>query len=290
MSVGRWTMRAMLVGKKEFLVAIRSRVLLGLIALFVLFTVGGIVLAAQFGNLVNADSNTVSILFGLLSPAAMFVPIIGTLIGYKAIAAERESGSIYSLLGMSHSRGTIVFGKIIGRSCVVAVSIVLGFSAGAVALVAATGTIRPVQFLVFVGATLLLGVAYVSLAVAISSTTGSTTRAAWGAFGTFVVLNFLWELLAFLLHFLHTGTTSIEPPLPEWFVLFFRLSPAVAYQIVATATLPEDDLFLSGLAEVSGTAGETPFYLEPWFAVGILGFWIVVPAAAGYVRFKRLEI
>ncbi|WP_123537538.1 ABC transporter permease [Halosimplex salinum] len=284
-------MSVTLVARKEFRDAIRSRVLLGLTILFVAFVGGGVVLTSQFPAFgAVGDSTVPSILIGLISPAALFVPVIAILIGYGAIAGERESGSIYTLLGLSHSRADVVAGKIAGRSCVVAVSILAGFAVGAVALYAVSGTVRPVQYLVFTAATFLLGVAYVSIAVAVSATTGSTTRAAWGAFATFVFLNFLWEPIGFLLYFLTSGSTTFELPFPEWLVFFVRLSPASAYQVVATAAMPAGHPLLDGFRAILGAGSDPPLFLESWVAVGILLLWIVLPTAAGYAQFRRTEL
>jgi ABC-2 type transport system permease protein len=142
----------------------------------------------------------------------------------------------------------------------------------------------------FMVATFLLGVAYVSIAVALSSTTDSTTRAAWGSFGALVFLNSPWASIGVVLYFLTSGSTTFELSFPEWLVFFLRLSPATAYQVVATAGMPDGNQFLEGFRAIMGAGGDPPLFLEAWVSAVILGVWVVIPAAAGYIRFQRADL
>lgn len=280
-------MSTIVIAKKDFRDAIRSRAILGLTLLFAVFTTGGVFVGTQLPRLLDTDGDMgLDILFGLLSPAGLLVPIIGLLVGYKAVAGERESGSLKCLLALPHTRRAVVFGKVIGRTGVVAVSILVGFAVGGLALYVFGDSFSPVNYLVFTATTVLLGLVFVSLGVALSAATSSTTRAAWGAFGVFALFQFIWEVIGFLLVFVVTESFP-QPPVPDWYLLFMRLNPQNAYQAAATATLPSSQSLTGMLA---GSSGDLPFVLEEWFGFVILAFWLVVPLGLASVRFQRADL
>lgn len=133
-------MSAIAVAKKDFQDAVRSRGLIALTVIFVLFTVGGAYVGTQVAGVFGDEAgDTLDLVYALQSPASFLVPIIALLIGYGAVAGERERGSLKFLLGLPHTRWDVVFGKIVGRSAVVTVSILVGFAAGFVAIFAFTG-------------------------------------------------------------------------------------------------------------------------------------------------------
>lgn len=282
---------AIVVAKKEFRDAARSRALLALTALFALFTAGGVALLSLLPALADADfggafGEGFGVVFGLLSPASLFVPIIGLLVGYRALAGEREDGSIYLLLGLGHDRRSVFVGKLLGRSAVVAAAILVGFAVGGVVAAAVTGGIAPAPFLAFTAATILLGVVFVSIAIGLSAATASTTYAAWAGFGVFVLFQFVWGVLAFGLVFLETGSVP-EPPLPGWYPYVAQLNPQNAYRTLATAPFEETPL----IETVAGTPGATSAVaLEPWFAGVVLLWWGTAPLLIGYYRFRRADL
>ena len=281
-------MSTIIVAKKDFRDAIRSRVILALTAVFAVFTIGGVFVGTQIPRLMGTGSDqSLDIVFGLLSPASLLIPIISLLVGYKAVAGERESGSLKCLLALPHTRRDVVFGKILGRTGVVAVSILIGFAVGGTALYVFGGSFSLANYLVFTATTILLGLVFVSLAVAISSATASTTRAAWGVFGFFALFQFIWGVIGFLLVFVITGSLP-QPPVPDWYLLFSRLNPRSAYQAAATAVLPGRGSVTSALA--GGPSGDFPFFLEGWFGFVILAVWLVVPLGLAYLRFRSADL
>lgn len=282
-------MSLIVVAKKDFRDAIRSRVLLALTLLFGIFTAGGVYASTLLPEFVGfgVDQNALNVIFGLVSPAGFLVPIIGLLVGYKAVAGERESGSLKLLLGLPHTRRDVVLGKVIGRTAVVAVSIIVGFGVGGIVLYALTDSFSALNYLLFTATTILLGLTFVSLSVGLSSATASTTRAAWGAFGILALFQFIWGVLGFLFLFAVTGSLP-QPPVPDWYLLFTRLNPQNAYQTAITATLPGSESLTAVFA--SSSQGNRSFYLEGWFGYVILLFWAVIPLALTHLRFRDSDL
>lgn len=279
-------MSTVLVARKEVRDAIRSRTLLGVTALFVAFSAGGVTLLAAVPVFSNGagSGDPLAVLFGLLAPAGLFVPIIGLLVGFKAVVGERERGSVYCLLGLAHDRLDVVAGKFLGRATVVAIATAAGFAAGAVALLAVEGPFQPLDYLLFTLLTILLGATFVGLGVGLSAATGSTTRAAWGAFSLLVLFQFLWEVLRIGALYAVTGSLPEEPPFPNWYVLLSQLNPQAAYSNAAMATLSD------GNPLVDQVAGSPPFFVQEWFGLLVLVAWGAVPLALGYLRFRAVDL
>ena len=106
------------VARKDFEDAARSKLLWGLIAVFVAFLVMSLLSAEElFPDAVTVDAATA--LSGVAMLAQLFVPGIELVAGYMAVVGERRSGSLRVLLSYPFSRFDVVAGKLVGRSLVV---------------------------------------------------------------------------------------------------------------------------------------------------------------------------
>ncbi len=285
-------MSAVTVAKKDFEDAVRSRKLMLLTAVFALFTLGGAYLAAEFGELFGEElgdgaQSTIELVLALQTSAGFLVPIIALVVGYKAIAGERESGSLKFLLGLPHTRRDVVVGKILGRSAVVAVSILIGFGVGFVGLLAFVGSVSIVDYLLFTLVTILFGVVYVCLGVGVSSLTKSTSRAAIGAFGIILFFWFLWSTLVQVALYLVEGEFFMEE-FPEWYISLLSISPDAAYGSAIGAVFSDSSFTMADAYQYD--VGELPLVAEPWFGFVILALWALFPLAIGLWAFGRADL
>ena len=93
--------------------------------------------------------------------------------------------------------------------------------------------------------------------------------ATWGAVWLAFLFAFVWDsVLAVIKTFLYTSET-----LPPWFYVIKRLDPKYAFLHLDASALET-----------------TPFYLEAWFGLVILGGWLLVPLGLGYLRFERGDL
>ena len=278
-----WTV----VAKKDFRDAIRSKTLWALSVLFVLFAGGFTYIFWFIPQLVGqqnlpAAGPTVGLINGLSGSAGFLVPLTGLLLGYKAIVGERDSGSLKLLLGLPHSRRDVVLGKLIGRTAVVAVAILIGFAAGAVVAFLLYDSFALGAFVIFTLLTVLLGLVFVAIAIGFSAAMRSTSWALLGVIGLFVLFVFVWGFIPLLLRFVFNGFAM--PNLlarPDWAAFLSLLNPTVAYGYASAALFPA----LPTLATENA-----PFYLQDWFGFVILAAWIVVPLVLGYYRFTTTDL
>lgn len=298
------------IANKDFHDAVRSWLFWGLSAFFFLLMAAAAGVLAYF---LEDTLSTQEFTFMLSNVTKLVIPLIALLLGWKAIAGEWDSGSIKVLLSLPHSRRDAVLGKLIGRTAVLSISLVIGFVLATIGVAFAVETFSVAEYVSFLVMTLLYGLAYVSIAVMLSSTTRSTTISAALMFGVFVLFYVVWNLIQFALRILmnlghiegvqvtvernagpgpgRTGFTYER--LPDWALFIDTLDPGNAYQNALT-------VLSSGSGNEIGTTFQfspdvmfpdgVPFYLQDWFSFVILLVWIVVPVAIALVRFDRVEI
>lgn len=281
-------MSTLAVAKKEFHDGIRSRVLAGLTVLFGVFMAGAAYYYTEItppgGIQGGAEPQTISIINSLIIPTYILLPIIGTILGYKSISGERESGSLKFLLGLPHTRRDVVCGKLLGRSGIITVSVLVGFAIGGLALYALTDAFQIVNFAVLTGVSILLGMVFVSIAIAFSSAVRSSTIATAGAISLVLVFLFFWNVVLTLVGYVAQELSLIETAqsqTPTWLQFFASLNPTGAYQTTTIFLLD------NGTRSVPS---DPPFYLEGWFGFVILAFWLVVPLGLAYLRFDRTDL
>lgn len=271
--------------KKDFRDSIRSFSLLSTTLLFVVFATG--LAAIQWIPVMYQDSavetSTLALLNSMRQPTVFMVPLIGLILAYDTVAGERESGSLRLALGLPNSRAAVVFGKVIGRTGVIAVSILVGY---AVAGVVALATYESFDFTVFGLYTLLTifyGAVYVALATGFSAGMKSRRRAFVGAGALYSLFLLGWDFLLLVLQLLIYGQEIPETGLPDWFKFIGLLNPSTAFMHAARAVIPE-------YSEITFYPEGSAFYLQDWVGFLILGFWGGVPLVLGYLRFERADL
>lgn len=279
------------VARKDFADARRSKALWGTTALFVLLSAGMAVLYATVPA-VRADIGDVSTLGYLtllLAATTLFVSIAAIVVAAGAVAGERDSGSAKILLGFPHSRRDVMLGKLVGRTAVLGVALLVGLAATLVVVLALFDSFAPVDYALFTLVTLLLVLTYVGIMIALSATTGSGGRAMAYGIGAFVVLELLADLLPTVALFVANGFSLATPEtLPGWVAFLNVLTPTAAYTNALGWFLGDGSA--AELALGGALGGPVPFYLTGWASVALLVAWLVVPLALGYRSFARADL
>lgn len=258
-------MSILLVAKKDFQDAIRSLTLAAVVGAFTAF------LAFFTYYKFTMTPMTPTNASDLYRPAANVVTVIGTLLGYKSIVGERESGSLKFLLGMPHTRRDVVFGKFIGRAAVVVVTVVVGFVVVSPHYAVLADSPSLTAYAGLVGKLLVPGVIFVAVALAFSAANRSATVATWGAIVLAIVFAFAWETV---LNIIESFMLPPDAAIPNWFRFITRLNPKFFYIDANTLQLGDS----------------APFYLEPWFGGVIVAGWLLIPLGLAYLLFERSDL
>ncbi|NIB98207.1 ABC transporter permease [Halobacterium sp. R2-5] len=276
------------IAKKDFQDAARSKALWALTALFVLFMAGAayVYTLLQSGGQ-GGELEALGLIFLLLTPVTWLIPLTALVMSHKAIAGEVESGSAKFLLSLPHSRRDAVVGKVVGRSAVMTVSIVVGLVVAAVVTFVLYDTFDFGAYVGFSALTVLLGVLYTAIGVGLSATTKSTGRATIIAAGFFVVFELAWQLVPAGVYYVLNG--SFGPRMagqpPEWYILLTRIPPSEAFTSAVLQFLPGNSTLVAALFPQN-----PPVFLTEWAALATMLLWLVVVPVLGYAVFERADL
>jgi ABC-2 type transport system permease protein len=273
-------MSTLAIAKKDFQDGIRSRALQFIVTLFTVFL--ALLLYYQLymsssARLGEFRSSAV-IVNWIVSQVSILVPILGTMLGYKAIVGERESGSLRFLLGLPHTRRDVMLGKLIGRSSIVVATVLVGFTVVGIQFAVVSDLFSFTAYALAASKMAILGIVFVAIAIAFSTAMRSSMMAIWGAIGLAILFTFLWDVVLNVVSGVirpipSSGSIGALEPLPDWFFLLERLNPRHAFK----------DATALGV-------DSAPFYLDPWFGGVILGGWLLVPLGLAYLRFRRRDL
>jgi len=277
------------VARKDFQDAVRSRWLLGLTAFFVLLVSVVVYLVRPGEGQTLSTSALLGSVFIRDALVTTLIPLIALVVSYNAVVGERESGSLKLLLALPHSRGDVVFGKVVGRAGAIAVPVSVGFLLPG--LVAAIGplSLRPGTFIGYILLTLLLSTVFVAIAVGFSSAVASNRLAIGGAVGLYFLFVPLWGAIQFPLRlYLGTGGPGWLPITGSELLRLLRLiNPTGSFKIVS-GEFVNATLFAAGQAGTEA-AGQYATQMEI-AAFAMLGAWLLVPPLLGLWRFEGADL
>ncbi len=259
---------------KEFRDRIRNRWVLAVAVIFTLFALVIAYFGAAQQGAVGFRSIDVTIA-SLVSLVIYLVPLIALILGYDAIVGEREKGSLDLLLSMPITHFELLAGKFLGLAVALALSTLAGFGLAGVLLSYQTGLEALYHYAGFMLSALLLGMAFLSMAVMVSVTAGDRMRASGIAIALWFFYVLVYDLL--LLGLLVETEGKINANL---FPILLLLNPADIFRILNIFGM-EDVRMLYGLATVFP---ET--LANPWLLGGAMVFWILAPLGLAVWRFK----
>ncbi|BAL24716.1 ABC transporter permease [Azoarcus sp. KH32C] len=260
---------------KEFRDRIRNRWVL---AVALVFTVFALVIA-YFGGAQQGTVGFRSIEFtiaSLVSLVIYLVPLIALVLGFDAVVGERERGSLDLLLSMPITRFELLLGKYLGLAAALAFSTIVGFGLVGVVLSAQLEAASLLHYAGFIISSVLLGLAFLSLAVMTSVFAADRTRAS----GLAIALWFFF-VLVFDLILLGALVVTGGKYGGEVFPYLLLLNPADVFRILNIFSL-DDVRTLYGLATVFPRA-----LAEPWLLGIVMAGWIAAPLGIAAWRFRK---
>jgi ABC-2 type transport system permease protein len=277
------------IARKDFQDAARSRALWALTALFVLFMAGMAYVFTLFRDSAGAGAppelESVGLLFFLVSPVTLLIPITGLVVAHKAVAGEVESGSAKFLLSLPHTRRDAVVGKVAGRGAVMGAAVLVGLVVAAVVVLALYDSFDAMAYVGFSLLAIMLAVLYTAIGVGLSALTKDGGRATILAIGFYVVFDLVWGVIPMAINYLLNGSFFPSGTPDEWYLLLTRIPPSEAFSSAVFGFLPGN----------AGTVAsffpqDVPFYLSKWAAVATMLLWFVAVPAIGYWRFEGADL
>lgn len=290
------------VARKDFEDAVRSRALLALGGVFVVFfAAAAFLFTDQIGNAVQQQQGqgppitSSSFLRELTNVTRLLVPLTGAVLAYASVIGERESGTLKLLLSLPHSRLDVLVGKLLGRSAVLALPVTLGLFVAIPTFAVADITFVAGDYLLFTLLTVLVGLTFVAIGLGASAAADSSRRAVVATFVPFVVFSLLWGQVA------RRAATTLRDQFElgqqatlEAYFAARAVNPIAAYQMVASNVgSPQAQLSLFSPPTRQSYVqqfGELPVYLSDGALVAVLVAWVVLPVVVGYVVFERADL
>ncbi|PVY57947.1 MULTISPECIES: ABC transporter permease [unclassified Simplicispira] len=262
------------VAAKEFRDRIRNRWVLAVALVFAVFSL----VIAYFGGAQQGAVGFRSIEFtiaSLVSLVIYLIPLIALLLGFDAIVGERERGSLDLLLSLPITRLELLLGKYLGLAAALTLSTLVGFGLVAVLLYQHVSWAGLYHYIGFMISSVLLGLAFLSLAVLVSVIARDRTRASGLAIAMWFFFVLVFDLL--LLGVLVGTGGRFGGDAFAWLLL---LNPADVFRILNVFSL-DDVRTLYGLASIV-----PPSLGSPTVMGGVMLAWIVLPLALARWRFK----
>jgi ABC-2 type transport system permease protein len=242
-------------------------------------------------------TNEASALFiiGFRRVSTWIVPGIAIVMAYASITDERESGSLKLLLSLPHSRRDLVIGKVIGRSGVVIVPVLVGLVFGLLLLYATGQPVVVFDYLFFSSMTLLLGIVFTAISVGFSAYMGSNRRAIFASLGLYIMFVFLWSDILLSVGFANVRSilNAFDVTLTAKQVFdienFVQLvNPIGAYKDIVGIQVLGGGIVQSVYA--TNDYGPVPFYLTHKMSVLIMFVWAFLSSALGIWKLERVDL
>ncbi|PSP31671.1 copper ABC transporter permease [Halobacteriales archaeon QH_10_67_22] len=248
------------------------KVLLGLLAFVVL-------LFAYIYPVVGGDTISTARFPGFVSGAlATLVPLVALLLGYNAVAGERESGAVLLSLSLPHSRRDLVLGKYVSRTGLVAGTLLVSLVGAGALVVYPFGELDVVPFLAFVLFSLSFTAVWSGLGVAVSLAASTKRRALVAGFALFFLFVVVWDAVTGALQAGLTAVELIDGSLPDPLRFVVGLEPGRAFGRLVTGFVDPTDSI------------EGAWYLSKWVSLVVLELWVVGPMALAFLWFDGRDL
>lgn len=264
-----------ILARKEFHDRIRNRWVLAVTLIFAVFALVIAYFGAAQQGAVGFRGIDVTIA-SLVSLVIYLVPLIALILGFDAVVGERERGSLDLLLSMPLTRLELLLGKFIGLSAALACSTVIGFGVAGAMLIQSEPAAALFHYGGFMLSSVLLGMAFLSLAVMVSVFAPDRGRASGMAIALWFFFVLVYDLLLLGGLVVTGGQVGAQA-----FPYLLLLNPTDVYRILNIFSL-EDVRTLYGLTTVF------PSHLaHPAVLGAVMIAWIVAPLALATWRFRK---
>jgi Cu-processing system permease protein len=268
-----------LIARKEVFDALRNRWFMLYAAAFALLALA-LARLSLAGDLVGGFAGFGRTAGSLVNLVLLIVPLMGLTLGATSLAAERERGTLATLLAQPVTRLEVLLGKYLGLALALVAALGLGFGLAGGILAIEGGTVKLSAYAGLVGFAVVLALAMLSLGFLISAATRRAGAATGVALFTWLAFVFFGDLG------LMSTAVMLRLDVGTLFTLVL-LNPLETFKIAAVAAI-------TGALDVLGPAGvyAARTYGDRLVGVllGVLAVWTVVPLMAAQWLFQRRGI
>ncbi|MDH3974675.1 MAG: ABC transporter permease [Deltaproteobacteria bacterium] len=263
------------VAVKEFKNSIRNRWIIGVSLILAVMALA----ISYFGFSPRGETGFGGFDVTIVSLASLvtyLIPIIALTLGFDTVVGEAEGKTLELILTMPINKFELYLGKFIGLSLSIVTSTVAGFGIAGAIIAWKSGTEHISDYIFFIISAILLGLAFLSLALMISVMVKERSKAiGWVIFfWFFFVLIFDLVLIGILVATEGKISTFL-------FSALLYANPADLFRLLNLASI-ESVKTAYGLATITkGKAFSQPFLYGGMF------IWIIWPLLAGYFIFRR---
>ncbi len=267
------------VSKKEFMNNVRNKWIFVLTLIFV----GSILLTSAYGGIeARGDAGIKGFEFTMRwgsSMVVLLIPIVAIMLGYKAIVDEVEAGNIGLILTSKLDRSRIVAAKFLGLAAVLSTAVVGGLAIGGLFIGIVSGFEGGLDYIYFVLFSLMLSLAYLTMAFTISAVVRKKTHALAGGIFLWVFFNIIYELVLFGV-LIASGWELPDGPFteltfPDWFRYASLSNPSQVFE-----------LGVFGILDLANL----PDLMNLPFLFFVLFLWIAIPLALSSLIFKKKDL
>ncbi len=266
------------IARKEFRDALRSRWLIAYAVAFTALALA-LTLASSGGDSLGGQgfNRTTAALINL---CLFLVPLLALMVGADSIAAEREKGTLLTLLAQPISSTELLAGKYAGLTAALWSAIALGFGAAGLAMAMVNPLSDVSHYLLFILLSGVLASAMLSIGVLISVVAGGRLKAL-----AFAVLAGFALVL-----FYDIGAISFAvavAPSGRSLLLTALANPVESVRILAIMSIESDLRLLGPLG--SYMAEEVGVRTSTFVLAGALLFWALAPLGLAIDRFAHKD-
>ena len=271
------------IAKKEILDNVRNK---WIIVLTIIFASLALVVS-YFGSIFSQGwQNFGATISGMMSLVQFLIPIIGLMLGYAAIIGEIEKGSMSSLLSLPANRLEIILGKFFGLGSIISFTTLIGFGVAGIVIAVNVADVNYADYLVFIGATILLGLVFLSLALFFSSLFKKRSTAMGGAILLWFLFNMILPLVFVGIMVASSGIENIlsSGGFPDWYHALELFNPLSVYSALIS-------LNVGPVSTMQGAFSMSyPSFYSSGLMTSILILWIVSFLLLAFWRFDRRDI
>jgi Cu-processing system permease protein len=271
------------IAKKEIMDNIRNKWIIILTIIFASLTI----VASFFGSIFSKGwQDFGGTITSMMSLVQLLVPIIALVLGYAAIIGEIERGSMSALLSLQTTRLEIILGKFVGLACVLSFTILVGFGIAGLVIAANVASANFLDYTVFIGATILFGLVFLSLALFFSTVFKKRSTAIGGAILIWFFFNMILPLILSGILAANIGLEKlVAGEIPSWYYTIDLINPISVYSSLIYLNIKPVATFQQSFIPVN-----YPDFYSNGLMIGIFLLWIVVFIYLAYWKFNRRDI